>query len=186
MGYSIHCLRAKEKPGRDVSLRTSIVKDQDKSICDTKNPYIAYQQGKKQVCLQYCLLSTITYLKNKTKSEKTPHHHLTLACIEKDLRKEIMGIAGKHLIATINALMSKNGWLVKRYNFKTKTRKEENENDLYKRLFDANEREGFHSILLLNLMDQYGLMNHFISICDNYIFDSNFVSALTLSENNLC
>jgi hypothetical protein len=81
--------------------------------------------------------------------------------------------------------MRKNGWFVKRYNFKTKTRKEENENDLYIGLFDANEKEGFHSILLLNLMDQYGLTNHFISICDNYIFDSNFIRALTLSENNL-
>ena len=48
-GYNLIAYREKEKPGRDVSLRTSAVSDQDQSICSKNDPLMNYVQGKKHV-----------------------------------------------------------------------------------------------------------------------------------------
>ena len=55
-------------------------------------------------------------------------------------------------------------------------------NTIIQDLFDYREGD---QIIMANLRDNDGATNHYVAICDDYIFDSNFVRALPLNEENL-
>ena len=75
--------------------------------------------------------------------------------------------------------MTRNRWQVHFYNVCSKKRKRD---DMVLDLISYNEGD---QIIMVNLIDNDGVTNHFVAICDEYIFDSNFIRALPLSVANL-
>ena len=175
--YSIIVQEAKDNPGIDISVRTLAATDQDQTICSDKDPAISYIQGKKNMCFQYGLMSTLSYLKKKRmKKKRYPNY---LAEIEKLIKKKTTSLVGKALIKRTNSLMVSNHWHVECYNMCSKKRKRE---DVMSELIDYKEGD---QIIMVNLIDNDGVTNHFVTTCDGYIFDSNFVRALPFNIDNL-
>ena len=175
--YSIIVQEAKDNPGIDISVRTLAATDQDQTICSDKDPAISYIQGKKNMCFQYGLMSTLSYLKKKRmKKKRYPNY---LAEIEKLIKEKTTSLVGKALIKRTNSLMVSNHWHVECYNMCSKKRKRE---DFMSELIDYKEGD---QIIMANLIDNDGITNHFVTICDGYIFDSNFVRALPFNIDNL-
>ena len=75
--------------------------------------------------------------------------------------------------------MGINYWRVHCYNAFSKKRKRDN---MVLDFIDYNEGD---QIIMVNLIDNDGITNHFVAICDKYIFDSNFIRALPLNIDNL-
>ena len=75
--------------------------------------------------------------------------------------------------------MGINHWHVHCYKEFSKKRKRE---DMVLDFIDYNEGD---QIIMVNLIDNDGITNHFVAICNKYIFDSNFIKALPLSVDNL-
>ena len=174
--------KARNKPGVDQSLRTQAASDQDQSICSKQDPEIRYIQGKKNRCFQYGLLSCLAYLKKKSqkKSNKKslPNY---LMNVEKVIKENTVSLGGKSLIKRTNDLMTRNHWQVQSYNMNSKKRKRD-DTSMILDLMNYNEGD---QIMLVNLIDNDGVTNHYVAICDEYIFDSNFERALPLNIANL-
>ena len=171
--------RAREKPGQEIKINTLAASDQDQSICSKNDPGIYYIQGKKNLCFQYSLLSCLVYLQRRNTIEKYRKKQLINA--EKALAKTIKKLVGKELIQRTNFTMGENYWDVLSFNALSK-RKDIYSSTILQDLFDYREGD---QIIMANLRDNDGATNHYVAICDDYIFDSNFVRALPLNEENL-
>ena len=75
--------------------------------------------------------------------------------------------------------MVANHWHAENYNMCCKKRKRDG---FMSDLIDYKEGD---QIIMVNLVDNDGLTSHFVTICDGYIFDSNFVRALPFNIDNL-
>ena len=179
-GYKLTAGYAKDKPGKNISLRTSAVSDQDQSICSKNDPGMKYVQGKNNMCFQYGLLSCLAYLKIKSKEtfykKRLPNY---LMDVEQAIKQNTVSLVGTDLIKKTNHLMGINHWHVHCYKEFSKKRKRDN---MVLAFIDYNEGD---QIIMVNLIDNDGITNHFVAICDAYIFDSNFIKALPLSVDNL-
>ena len=175
--YSKIVEEAKKNPGKDISVRTLAAKDQDQSICSDKDPAIRYIQGKKNMCFQYGLMSTLCYLKKKRgRKKRFPNY---LAEIDNLIKEHTFSLVGNALIKKTNHIMTANHWRAENYKMCCKKRKRDG---FMSDLIDYKEGD---QIIMVNLVDNDGLTSHFVTICDGYIFDSNFVRALPFNIDNL-
>ena len=127
-------------------------------------------------------MSCLAYLKKKSqkKSNKKslPNY---LMNVEKLIKENTVSLGGKSLIKRTNDLMTRNHWQVQSYNMNSKKRKRD-DTSMILDLMNYNEGD---QIMLVNLIDNDGVTNHYVAICDEYIFDSNFERALPLNIANL-
>ena len=179
VGLQNHAKEAKSNPGRIVAL-TSCSKRQNKQQNTNNNfPSITFQQGKKQVCFQYALLSALKYLRSyniKKSRNGVPK------CLHQDiidmLQKETKTLVGTALIRTTNTIMRNFGWKVILY---TTIQNE------CKAIMDAFKSPSTNKdiIIMAHLHNEYGITNHYIAMTQNMICDSNFSRFMELNYNNL-
>ena len=173
-----HSNEAKRKRGTAISLLTAskrqvLQKDSNKNF-----PAMTYQQGKKQICFQYSLLSAMTYLRSVyTKKRKNVPRYLRQD-IFSTLIKKTVKLVGKDIIATTNILMQQFGWEIKL--LPSVPTKPMSIVDEFKRLCEKDV------IIMGHLIDEYGVTNHYVAMTCNMICDSNFSRLMELNYSNLC
>lgn len=139
---------------------------------------MTYQQGKKQICFQYSLLSAMTYLRSVyTKKRKNVPRYLRQD-IFSTLIKKTVKLVGKDIIATTNILMQQFGWEIKL--LPSVPTKPMSIVDEFKRLCEKDV------IIMGHLIDEYGVTNHYVAMTCNMICDSNFSRLMELNYSNLC
>ena len=94
--------------------------------------------------------------------------------VEQVIKQNTVSLVGKALMKRTNDLMTRNRWQVHfYYNVCSKKRKND---DMVLDLISYNEGD---QIIIVNLVDNDWVANHFVAmVCDEYIFDSNFIRAL--------
>ena len=189
-------LAAKDQSGVSIPLEhgscASSITSKNTTVNENRNancyPKIQFQQGKNETCIERSMNSVLWFwLNNCTFDKPTKEKDRIKKMIGKVIKEIDIGTKntyGKTKLKKINSiLLNDNFFSCEKFPKKQKKKRKRDEEDVHFDILSEDFDKG--DFTLCQLCGSDGNKNHTITITKEWIFDTNFITAMPLNEENL-